>query len=64
VSATYFNKLAKEEHLNVRALARGVTPDQDVSMIAAKGFKALNDRRLAILGTQRACLGGRRTAQL
>lgn len=40
VSAAYFNKLAKEEHLNVRALARGVTPQEDVSMIAAKGLRA------------------------
>ena len=40
VSAAYFNKLAKEEHLNVHAVARGVTPQQDVSMIAAKGLRA------------------------
>ena len=40
VSAAYFNKLAKEEHFNVRALARGVTPQQDVSMSATKGLRA------------------------
>ena len=40
VSAAYFNKLAKEEHLNVHAIARGVTPQQDVSIIVGKGLRA------------------------
>jgi protein-tyrosine-phosphatase len=39
VSAAYFNKLAKEEQLNYHAVARGVTPQENVSAQAATGLK-------------------------
>jgi hypothetical protein len=39
VSAAYFNKLAKEEHLNFHAVARGVTPQENVSAQAMAGLK-------------------------
>jgi arsenate reductase len=40
VSAAYFNKLARERHLNVRAIARGTTPQKDISVSARAGLKA------------------------
>jgi protein-tyrosine-phosphatase len=40
VSAVYFNKLAGEQHLNVRAIARGTTPQKDISVSARAGLKA------------------------
>jgi hypothetical protein len=40
VSAAYFNKLAREQHLNVHAVARGKAPQQDISTSAAKGLKS------------------------
>src|SRR5262245_53036282 len=39
VSAAYFNKLAKEEHLNVHAIARGTAPQQDIAASAEKGLR-------------------------
>jgi chromate transporter len=39
ISATYFNKFAKEENLNYHAVARGVTPQEKVSAQAATGLK-------------------------
>jgi arsenate reductase len=38
VSAAYFNKLAKEQHLHVRAIARGVTPQENISAQATAGL--------------------------
>jgi arsenate reductase len=40
VSAAYFNKLAREQHLNVRAIARGTTPQKDIAVSARAGLKA------------------------
>ena len=40
LSAAYFNKLAKQQHLNVHAIARGTTPQQDVSATVAQGLQA------------------------
>ena len=39
VSAAYFNKLAKEEHLNLHAIARGTSPQQDIAVSAEKGLR-------------------------
>ena len=39
VSAAYFNKLAGEQHLDWHALARGVTPQENLSVSAAAGLK-------------------------
>ena len=39
VSAAYFNKLAKEQHLGFRAVPRGVTPQEDLSPQAIAGLK-------------------------
>ena len=39
VSAAYFSKLAKEQHLNYHAVARGVTPQENVSAQATTGLK-------------------------
>ncbi len=39
VSAAYFNKLAQEQHLNWHAVARGVTPQENLSVSAAAGLK-------------------------
>jgi protein-tyrosine-phosphatase len=38
VSAAYFNKIAKEEHLNLHAVARGTEPQEDVSVSARMGL--------------------------
>lgn len=40
VSAAYFNKLAREQHLDVRAVARGTTPQKDIAVSARAGLKA------------------------
>src|SRR5579859_2016949 len=40
VSAAYFNKLAREQHLNFHAVARGVTPQEELSAQALKGLKS------------------------
>jgi protein-tyrosine-phosphatase len=40
VAATYFNKLATDENLKVRAIARGVTPQEDIAVSAATGLRA------------------------
>ena len=39
VSAAYFNKLAGEQHLGWHAVARGVTPQENLSVSAAAGLK-------------------------
>jgi arsenate reductase (thioredoxin) len=39
VSATYFNKLAKERHLNFRAIARGTNPDEEISPKVQEGLR-------------------------
>ena len=39
VSAAYFNKLAKEQHLGFRAVPRGVMPQEDLSPQATAGLK-------------------------
>jgi protein-tyrosine-phosphatase len=39
VSAAYFNKLAKEQHLNVHAIARGITPQEKLANSASNGLK-------------------------
>jgi len=40
VSAAYFNKIAKEEHLNLHAIARGTEPQKDLSVSAREGLKS------------------------
>jgi protein-tyrosine-phosphatase len=40
VAAAYFNKLAKRRHLNLYAIARGTTPQPEVSATVAQGLKA------------------------
>jgi len=40
VSAAYFNKLAKEQHLNLHAVARGTKPQKDIAVSAGDGLKA------------------------
>src|SRR5690242_9583904 len=40
VSAAYFNKIAREQHLNFYAVARGTTPQQDLAVSAREGLKA------------------------
>lgn len=39
VSAAYFNKIAREQHLNLYAVARGTTPQKDLSVSASQGLK-------------------------
>lgn len=39
VAAAYFNKLAREQHLDWHAVARGVTPQENLSVSAAAGLK-------------------------
>jgi protein-tyrosine-phosphatase len=38
VSAAYFNKIAKEERLNLHAIARGTGPQEDISVTARAGL--------------------------
>lgn len=40
VSAAYFNKLARERHINIHAIARGTTPQEDIAVSARDGLKA------------------------
>lgn len=40
VSAAYFNMLAREQHLNLHAVARGTTPQRDIAVSARDGLKA------------------------
>src|SRR5580765_5093315 len=40
VSAAYFNKLALEHHLNLRAIARGTIPQEDIAVSAREGLRA------------------------
>jgi len=40
VSAAYFNKIAREEHLALHAIARGVTPQKDLAVSARNGLRA------------------------
>lgn len=40
VSAAYFNKMARERHLDLHAIARGTTPQKDISVTAREGLKA------------------------
>jgi protein-tyrosine-phosphatase len=39
VSAAYFNKLARERHLNFRAIARGTNPDKEISPKVQEGLQ-------------------------
>src|SRR5215470_7321940 len=39
VSAAYFNKLARERHLNFRAIARGTNPDEEISPKVREGLQ-------------------------
>lgn len=39
IAAAYFNKLAAERHLNFHAIARGLTPQPELSTAAATGLK-------------------------
>src|SRR5215831_13338321 len=39
LAAAYFNKLAVERHLDVRAVPRGVTPQEDLSASTMRGLK-------------------------
>jgi len=40
IAAAYFNKLAKEQNLNVRALSRGTNPDKEIAPKVAAGLRA------------------------
>jgi protein-tyrosine-phosphatase len=40
VSAAYFNKIAKEERLNLHAVARGTEPQKEVSISARTGLNS------------------------
>ena len=39
IAAAYFNKLASESGLEIRAVARGTNPDEDLSPIAITGLR-------------------------
>ena len=39
VSAAYFNKIAREEHLQMHAIARGITPQKGLAVSARDGLK-------------------------
>ena len=38
IAATYFNSLAEERNLSTRALARGITPEQELSAKTIEGL--------------------------
>ena len=40
VAAAYFNKIVREEHLSLYAIARGTTPQKDISTRAREGLQA------------------------
>jgi len=40
IAAAYFNKLAKEQNLEIRAVSRGTNPDQEIAPKAAAGLRA------------------------
>jgi len=40
VSAAYFNKLAREQHLNLHAIARGTSPQRDIAVSTRDGLKS------------------------
>src|SRR5215216_2775653 len=40
IAAAHFNKLAREENLSLRAIARGTHPDRELSPIAINGLHA------------------------
>lgn len=40
VAAAHFNRLAEEQHLNLRAIARGTNPDQELAPKAVQGLRA------------------------
>ena len=40
IAAAYFNRLAAERHLPYRAIARGTSPQQDLSAATVKGLEA------------------------
>src|SRR5215469_9826214 len=40
IGTAYFNKLAREQHLNLHAFARGITPQPELSVTALKGLAA------------------------
>jgi arsenate reductase (thioredoxin) len=40
VSAAYFNKIAREQHLRVHAIARGTTPQEEIAVSARDGLKS------------------------
>ncbi|HZS07609.1 MAG TPA: family 16 glycoside hydrolase [Blastocatellia bacterium] len=40
VAAAHFNRLAEEQHLNLRAIARGTNPDSEISPKAVQGLQA------------------------
>src|SRR5215217_4662771 len=40
IAAAYFNKLAEEANSEIRAMARGTTPDQELSPKTVSGLKA------------------------
>lgn len=39
IAAAYFNQLARKQHENWHAIARGVTPQENISVAAAAGLK-------------------------
>jgi protein-tyrosine-phosphatase len=40
VAAAHFNRLAEEQHLDLRAIARGTNPDKEIAPKAAQGLQA------------------------
>ena len=40
IAATYFNKLAEQQNVNIQAIARGTNPDQELSPKTVAGLRA------------------------
>lgn len=63
VAAAYFNKIAREEHLEMHAVARGITPQKDIAVSAREGLKAdnvvLDTKRPRILSAEDAAHASR-----
>jgi len=61
VSAAYFNKMAREKHLDLHAIARGTEPQKDLAVSARQGldsdgvsFEIKRPQRLSIKDTKNA----------
>jgi arsenate reductase (thioredoxin) len=61
VSAAYFNKIAREKHLNMHAIARGTEPQKDLAVSALQGldsdgvsFETKRPQKLSVKDTRNA----------